>query len=534
MRRYNYEYTPNFVWSNTVHQASSACYDYFKWGEYLTGMGTDHTEGGMGDRNYYAAALASSFGMVNEYPNAYNGAWGFPAEIRKRLTAIFSAYGASSAFPTTAQMTEKVHRDVDVLMLYPMNLVASEERFGSWMTQYGYTNYLTSEKVLELGELTGDGKILVKGRDFNTLVVLFEPFPDPDLLDMMEEFVEQGGKLVWAGPPPIVNNIGRPCLDQWEAMFGVDYQPLKFQGTIAPGKKVNFHNRFDHISAQTILTDFLPDHTYPVLPREGSETVATVNDDIVGTFRQSGKGTACFLGFRPRDDQSQSLGYEERTWFEILDALDAYPATGTFAGFNDNTEHVSRTTDYLSTRFPNQTTAVARHYRTHAENWHGGFGRNREADVQALEENPLPDGRVRLNGFRVNGHEITYDGDLFVAFRLDEEQDLLAFDGMDCKEITIDGKTHVFADRNIQHIGWTPVPIQRQLPGKAFFQVYLEGSGAVRIPMKTGRSNLEMVTEGVQPGTIGKSIRFKYTNEMIELELNEENTGRWLYLTGRE
>jgi hypothetical protein len=534
MRRYNYEYTPGFVWSNTVHQAASACYDYFKWGEYLTGMGTDHTEGGMGDRNYYAAALASSFGMVNEYPNAYNGAWGFPAEIRERLTAIFSAYGASNAFTTTAQMTGRVHRDVDVLMLYPMNLVASEERFGSWMTQYGYANYLSSEKLLELGEVSDDGRLLIRGRDFTTLVVLFEPFPDPDLLEMMMRFVERGGRLVWSGPPPLVNNRGEPCLEQWEQIFGVEYQPLIFQGTPAPGKQVIFQNRLDRIPSQTILTDFLPDHTYPVLPAEGTEAVARVHEDLVGTCRRSGSGLACFLGFRPRDDQSQSLGYEQRTWFEVLDALGAYPPTEIFPGTNDNTEHVSRTTDYLCTRFPNQTTAIARHYRTHAENWHGGFGRDREADEKALAENPLPDGSIRLEHFRVNGHEITYTGDLLVAFRLDASDELLAFDGMDCREITIDGRTHVFADRKIEHVAWTPVPPQRRVPGGAFFQVYLEGEGKVSIPVKTDRKDLSMVTEGTVPGTWGESVDFEYENGSLRLELNEHNTGRWIYLTGKE
>jgi hypothetical protein len=29
------------------------------------------------------------------------------------------------------------HRDTDILAIYPMNLVAVEERFGSWMAQYG-------------------------------------------------------------------------------------------------------------------------------------------------------------------------------------------------------------------------------------------------------------------------------------------------------------------------------------------------------------------------------------------------------------
>ncbi len=47
-----YEYTTNFLWSNTVHQAASACYDYFRWGDYLTGTGNDHAECGWLDRNY--------------------------------------------------------------------------------------------------------------------------------------------------------------------------------------------------------------------------------------------------------------------------------------------------------------------------------------------------------------------------------------------------------------------------------------------------------------------------------------------------
>ena len=45
---------------------------------------------------------------------------------------INSAFGAD-ATPTVDAITGHVHRDVDVLVLYPMNLVATEERFGSWM-----------------------------------------------------------------------------------------------------------------------------------------------------------------------------------------------------------------------------------------------------------------------------------------------------------------------------------------------------------------------------------------------------------------
>src|SRR5699024_3006918 len=53
---YKYEYTSNFVWSNTVQQAAAACYNYFKWGEYLIPTGNDFAEGGWSDRDYYGAA----------------------------------------------------------------------------------------------------------------------------------------------------------------------------------------------------------------------------------------------------------------------------------------------------------------------------------------------------------------------------------------------------------------------------------------------------------------------------------------------
>ena len=274
------------------------------------------------------------------------------------------------------------------------------------------------------------------------------------------------------------------------------------------------------------------DQVYPVIPGKGSEVLAQVNEEVVGTSRNYGNGKCTYLGFRPRDDQSESLGYEERTWFEILDALGAYPATGTFAAFNDNTEHLSRTTDYLCTRFPNQTTVIARHYRTHPESWEGGFGRNRDQDIIDLDQNPLPSGRVDLELFKVNGHEVTFHGDLLVAFRLDDEGDLLAYHGRDCKEITIDGKTTSFADQNVDQIAWAPVVDKRQIPGKAFFQIYLEGKGEVHIPLKTDRRKIKMFDESQIQGSAGNELSFNYKKGIITVKLNNNNTGRWLYLTG--
>ncbi len=95
--RHQYEYTSNFVWSNTVQQAASACYDYFKWGDYLTGTGNDHAECGWSDRNYVGLALACSTGILNEIPYSYAAHWGMPHELARRRSSLVNVYGAAGA-----------------------------------------------------------------------------------------------------------------------------------------------------------------------------------------------------------------------------------------------------------------------------------------------------------------------------------------------------------------------------------------------------------------------------------------------------
>ena len=74
------------------------------------------------------------------------------------------------------------HRTTDVLALYPLDLNYVEERFGSWMIQYGYCNYITEEKLLQNATLTEDGRLHVKGRKYRALLVLLNPFPDAENL----------------------------------------------------------------------------------------------------------------------------------------------------------------------------------------------------------------------------------------------------------------------------------------------------------------------------------------------------------------
>ena len=255
----NYEYTPNFIWSNTVHQASSACYDYFKWGEYLQPTGNDFCESGWLDRNYYGAAMAASIGVINKYPNAYAAAWGMPAASYERRMAINYAFGCNP--PTNIRLlTGNVIRNVDVLILYPMNLVAVDPRFGSWMTQYGYANYLTSDQLLKLGSVTSDGHLKVCEKQYGTIVIPFEPIPESGLLNFLKKFVTAGGKVIWCSAPPQIDKSGADCTLAWESLFGIKYNHTVQMGDPVSGHRISFCGSFQKVPTQEILSDLLPDH----------------------------------------------------------------------------------------------------------------------------------------------------------------------------------------------------------------------------------------------------------------------------------
>lgn len=517
LEAYQYEYTPNFIWSNAVQQASAACYDYFKWGEYLQPTGNDFAECGWLDRNYYGAAMATSIGVINKYPNAYAAYWGMPEQAKVRKEAINSAFGAR-ANRAVDLMTGHVHRDVDVLILYPMNLVAAEERFGSWMAQYGYANYITSDKLLELGKLTGDGRIRIAEKTYSTLVAVFEPLPKDGLLNFMNDFADSGGRLIWFGPPPLLDDRGVNCSSQWTALFNAEYKHTAWQGKIAAGKMVSFEGRFKNVPQQTILTDFLVDRIYPVTPLHGAIKVAQTDGMTIGVESAQGKGRVFYFGFRPRDDQSASLGYEMRTLFEILDAAGAYPSSGKFPEINDNTEYVSRNTDYFTTRFPNGTTMIVRHYRTHRENWPDGFSRDPQVDNLCLLENPMPPDDVLLRNFKVNGHNVSFEGKLSVGFRLNGKQELIAFDGRNCNGITLDGKNYVFSDSPVERISFGP-----ENEEMTSYYLIIRGEGKIRIPVGFAHAKKIQVTA---PEKI--KVAHRWVEGMLEVNISREMSGKQL------
>lgn len=512
----NYEYTPNYLWGNTVHQASAACYDYFKWCDYLQPTGNDFCECGWLDRNYYGAAMAASIGVINKYPNAYAAAWGMPAASYERRMAINYAYGCDP--PANIRLiTDGVHRDIDVLMLYPMNLVAVDPRFGSWMTQYGYANYLTSDMMLKMGTITPQGKIRVKEKEYGTLVVLYEPLPEQGELDFIEKFLNAGGKVLWMSAPPMLDKGGNNCSAQWQRIFGAKSNYNSANGKAASGKIVKFTGLMKDVEPQTILTDFVVDRIFPVV-NENSEVAATCNGEVIGTVRDfPNNGRACFMGCRLRDDQSRSLGYESRNMFEVLNYLGAYPASGTFKNRNDNPSFLSRTGDYFVSSFPNGTTMVVNHYRTHVENWDGNFSRNPEYDAEILKNNPLPTDTIKLYNATINGHIVSYTGRLSMGFNVKNKR-LCSFYGQQCNEITVDGTKYIFSAGKLNDITFGPVN-----GDLTHYNLYANGAERIEIPVPQTVNGAKATVDGneisvsVKRGTLVVNLKPEQYGHLVDI-----------------
>ncbi len=523
-----YEYTSQFVWSNTVHQAAAACFDYFKWGEFLTGGGNDHAECGWLDRDYLGLALACSTGIVNDVPYSYAYHWGMPEVIGRRRMDLMNAYGTAGE-PWFGMVQEMQHRDVDVLMVYPLDLVAADPRFGSWTVQYGYANVISQTKLLELGTVR-DGAIWIRGRRFTTLVITFEPFPDSRLLAMLAGLAQSGGRAIWSGPPPLLDASGRRILESWQSLFGCRTAPSQEPGKMAAGMDVVFEGALGDIASQTILTHLLPDRIYPVTATAGSEVVARVKHRVVGVRRiMPGGGSATFLGFRARDDQSRSLGHDQRTFFEILHALGAYPPTGASGTGNDNTEYLSRTGPYLACRFPNGAIAVAPHLREVEECWPGGFARDEAADTAALAGVVLPSRTIALQDARISGHRVDYEGLGAMTFRLNDHDELIAFAGSGSTSITVDGQQAVFAKGLDVDAAWAPVSDARRVPGGAVLQIRIRGEGRIHIPIPDLPESLALVAEGAKPGSRGESVPCSIDGGVLTFDVTAALSGRWLY-----
>jgi hypothetical protein len=557
--RRKYDYTSEFIWSNTIQQASSACSNYFAWNEFLSGGNNDVCECGFADRNYYGRVLACSLAALNRSPLASAGFWGMPPVAAERILAVGEAYGVVG-HPAIRSVQGYTGRKIEVLFLYPQDLTAVEERFGSWMVQYGYANLITADKLVKYGRVTSDGWLDVKGSRYKVLCTEYEPFTSRPLRDLMVDFVKKGGTLIWSSVPPLLDHDGRQPGAGWmRELFGVDLEvtpdPL---GLSLPGRTIEFKGALAKVPPMTILTDFMVDRVFPGRSLGDAAIVATVRpggaspEKLIGTIKQyPGGGQAVYLGFRVRDDQSASTGKEVRTWFEILHQLGAYPASGIFDS-NDNPSVISRSTSYLACAFPNGALALAPHYRTHEESWQGGFFRKEEEDQQALADNPVPGDKIVMNSLKIAGQKITYRGRHAVTWRTDREGRLLAFAGFGCTGINVNGIGVRWSSQPLD-IAWHPIEAGEGVDGlQPLYRVWASQEGKVRFPLGLDdQAGLEVwkgahlpslyvrrrrqVPEGEfnRAGYGTEQIPYHLENGNLVLELDEQTSEHWLYVMRR-
>lgn len=531
--RSRYEYTPHYVWSSSIRENISACYDYFRWNEFLSGGGTDHPEGGFTDRNYYAQAFACSLGVLNRFPYAYCGTWGSPEEVLRRLRDVGAAYGTTD---WDARMGHNLVqnlslRETDVLALYPLELNYAEERFGSWMVQYGYCNYITEEQLLRHASVTKDGKLAVKGRRYRTLLVLFEPFVAEATLDLLERFVEAGGIAVWTATPALLTEEGGTVADRFGRLFGIDSLRSPTGGVSLQDRCVTFDGLLAGIKPMPVLTDMLPDRGYPVEPSaiQGVRVVARCDGLILGTARTVGEnGLALYLGFRPRDDQSRSTGGDVDTLFSILRASGAYDPRGG--------EVRSRPADsrYLFQRFPNGAISVANHYRTFYEDWDGRFFRDEERDRAALAGRELTPVGISFAGEEVLGHRVVFDGTDVLTFRLDADGRLDGFAGTATTGITVNGRAYRLCETPSDVVLAHIAPEHRAPDLRDLYMVRVDAPQTLRLPIPTmDGEEFEAAVCETSVFQADRPTHVRREGETLLLTVTEREAGRWIALYRR-
>jgi hypothetical protein len=423
-------------------------------------------------------------------------------------------------------------------MLYPSSLVACDERFGSWMVQYGYANYVTPEKSPRARPSVGlrrVGHSRWPGAGSGRSPSCSNPFLHPGIASpSWTSFVSRGGRLIWSGPAPRLDLAGTSVLERWKSMVGARQLLWERQGLDVAGSTVRFEGTLGSVPPQTVLTDFLVDHAYPVEPSNGAECVARLAGQCVGTLRSLGKGRVMNLGFRPRDDQAASLGEEVRTWFEILRAFGSYPGTGKVPGRNDDPSVISRESDWLATQFPNGTVCLATHYRRHVESWPGGFHRDAAKDAEILRANPLAPEALDIRDLPVAGHRIgAYQGRRLLAFRtraVRHQIRLEAFAGYDCRGLTLDVHPHEFAERPLPFLAWAPVTAERRVEGGALAQVWIQGQAKVRVPLPAVAHNATRLVAAGRQGTLGAAVPARFVDGWVEFEAHWPTHATELYV----
>ena len=254
-----------------------------------------------------------------------------------------------------------------------------------------------------------------------------------------------------------------------------------------------------------VLTDYLVDHVYPVVPHNSG-----ASPEVVARVRGPGHRYAADLahGRQPRCSRlppARRSGPPAsamrpdggsrfcRNWVPIRrrDGL-RMPMT---------TRSISpRTTNYFVCRFPNGAVALAPHLRDLQEDWPGGFLRNPEEDKAVVAQVKTPVGSDLTEELQSQWPHSHLRGTArrCVSFRRRRDTGgLLAAAGAIESALTAGPTT--FADQPMALIAWAPVDAARRVDGGAVMQILAHGSGDVHIPVGNPTGPMDLIQEGATP-----------------------------------
>jgi hypothetical protein len=221
------------------------------------------------------------------------------------------------------------------------------------------------------------------------------------------------------------------------------------------------------------------------------------------------------------------LGYDERHWFDILKTLGCYASTGTWRDVEDHTEHMARTGNQFTARFPNGSLSIAPHLRHLQEQWPGGFRRDAAEDRAIVARLDLPSEELTLEDFKVNGTAIDYRGSRAVSLRTGKGQQLAAFAGHQCERIRVNGRETIFADRPLPLVAWAPVPQDRRVAGGAVMLIRAAGDGELRIPARN-LNHPTIYREGRTAGSRGSQVESRYRDGQLVFQSAARES--WYYV----
>ena len=516
-----YDYTDAFAWSAAQRENISACNDHFRWNDYFWAVGTDIPEGGFLDRNYYGAAFTSGLAVLNPAEFAYYCIWGAPDSVKERLVEVGQTYGHYAGYCKSYELGHNLiqgctARVSDILAVCPMDLNYLEERFGNWMVQYGYTDYITEAKLLEYAQEPDSSLLRVKDRAYRGLVVFFSPLMSAEALSLIHRYVKMGGKVIWCSMPALRTDAD----GLWREIFGIDRLDFDKSGIPAGGRKVSFGG-LKTVADMQILTDLFPDHIYPVKTADAT-VAATLAGQVVGTVKKyPGGGKAVYLGFRVRDDQSCSTGEDVDTLFSVLRELGCYKEMGC--------EVSSRPAEkrYLYNRFPNGTISLCNHFRTFREmGWPWGFYRDEEKDDAFMKDVLLPPHDIDLRQAEIGGHRVTCQGEGIVTYRYDPEAGLQGFAARRSCGICVDGNDYRFT-QSPADIVWGKLDA-RLLDDRCRRAYLLKCSKAGRLTLPFDATGMELaLCENYMLRPVA-AYPYQVENGRTVVELDAAASGSWM------